>query len=54
MPPASKLLLKTLEYEGALTQKDLANKTLLPDRTVRLALESFIKKGICQKESINS
>jgi NAD+ kinase len=32
MPPSSKLLLKTLEYEGALTQKDLANKTLLPDK----------------------
>ena len=45
MPPSSKLLLKTLEYEGALTQKDLANKTLLPDRTVRLALSHLLKKG---------
>ncbi|OLD31139.1 MAG: sugar kinase, partial [Thaumarchaeota archaeon 13_1_40CM_2_39_7] len=38
MPPSSKLLLKTLQYEGSLTQKELAAKTLLPDRTVRLAL----------------
>ena len=45
MPPSSKLLLKTLEYEGELTQKDLANKTLLPDRTVRLALSHLLKKG---------
>ena len=50
MPPSSKLLLKTLEYEGALTQKDLANKTLLPDRTVRLALSHLIKKGYIKKK----
>ncbi|EPA05828.1 NAD(+)/NADH kinase [Candidatus Nitrosarchaeum limnium] len=53
MPPSSKLLLKTLEYEGALTQKDLANKTLLPDRTVRLALSHLLKKGYVKKESLN-
>ena len=47
MPPSSKLLLKTLEYEGALTQKDLANKTLLPARTVRLALSHLLKKRVC-------
>jgi len=50
MPPSSKLLLKTLEYEGALTQKDLANKTLLPDRTVRLALSHLLKKGYVKKK----
>ena len=49
MPPSSKLLLKTLEYEGELTQKDLANKTLLPDRTVRLALSHLLKKGYVKK-----
>lgn len=38
MSPSSKLILKTLEYEGPLSQKDLASKTLLPARTVRLAL----------------
>lgn len=50
MAPSSKLLLKTLEYEGALTQKDLANKTLLPDRTVRLALSHLLKKGYVKKK----
>jgi NAD+ kinase len=50
MPPSSKLLLKTLEYEGALTQKDLANKTLLPDRTVRLALSHLLEKGYVKKK----
>ncbi len=50
MPPSSKLLLKTLEYEGALTQKDLVNKTLLPGRTVRLALSHLLKKGYVKKK----
>ncbi|MGI0057535.1 MAG: NAD(+)/NADH kinase [Nitrosarchaeum sp.] len=50
MPPSSKLLLKTLEYEGALTQKDLANKTLLPARTVRLALSHLLNKGYVKKK----
>ena len=50
MPPSSKLLLKTLEYEGAMTQKDLANKTLLPDRTVRLALSHLLTKGYVKKK----
>lgn len=50
MPPSSKLLLKTLEYEGALTQKELANKTLLPDRTVRLALSHLLEKGYVKRK----
>lgn len=33
MPPSAKLILKTLEYEGALTQKDLSTRTMLPERT---------------------
>jgi len=50
MPPSSKLLLKTLEYEGSMTQKDLANKTLLPARTVRLALSHLLQKGYVKKK----
>ncbi len=50
MPPSSKLLLKTLEYEGSMIQKDLANKTLLPARTVRLALSHLLKKGYVKKK----
>lgn len=50
MPPSSKLLLKTLEYEGSMTQKDLAQKTVLPDRTVRLALRHLLDKGYVKKK----
>ncbi len=49
MPPSSKLLLKTLEYEGSLTQKELSSKTLLPDRTVRLALRHLLDKGYVKR-----
>lgn len=49
MPPSSKLLLKTLEYEGSLTQKELAEKTMLPDRTVRLALSHLLEKGYVKR-----
>ena len=49
MPPSSKLLLKTLEYEGSLTQKELVAKTLLPDRTVRLALRHLLDKGYVKR-----
>ena len=50
MPPSSKLLLKILEYEGAMTQKELATKTLLPDRTVRLALSHLLEKGYVKRK----
>ena len=32
MPPSAKLILKTLEYEGALSQRDLTTRTLLPGK----------------------
>ena len=50
MPPSSKLLLKTLQYEGTMGQRDLAKKTLLPDRTVRLALRHLLDKGYVKKK----
>jgi NAD+ kinase len=50
MPPSSKLLLKILEYEGVMTQKELATKTLLPDRTVRLALSHLLEKGYVKRK----
>jgi len=50
MPPSSKLLLKILEYEGPMTQKELASKTLLPDRTVRLALSHLLEKGYIKRK----
>ena len=50
MPPSSKLLLKILEYEGSMTQKELASKTLLPDRTVRLAMKHLMEKGYVKRK----
>ena len=50
MPPSSKLILKTLEYEGELTHRELERKTLLPGRTVRLALRNLVEKGYVKKK----
>ena len=50
MPPSSKLLLKILEYEGSMTQKELASKTLLPDRTIRLAMSHLLEKGYVKRK----
>lgn len=38
LAPSAKLVAKTLEYEGDLTQSQLAEETLLPNRTVRYAI----------------
>lgn len=39
LPPSCKLVYKALEYEGPLTQPELADETALPKRTVRYALD---------------
>lgn len=39
LPPSSKLVAKTLQYLGPMDQPELAERTLLPQRTVRYALE---------------
>ena len=49
MPPSAKLVMKVLEYEGPLTQRDIVKKTLLPPRTVRYALSILLRKGIISK-----
>jgi NAD+ kinase len=51
MPPSAKLLLKTLEYEGALGQRDLSTRTMLPERTVRLALRHLLTRGYVKKKT---
>ena len=51
MPPSAKLILKTLEYEGALSQKDLASRTMLPERTIRLSLSHLIDQGYVKKKT---
>jgi NAD+ kinase len=51
MPPSAKLILKTLEYEGALSQRDLTNRTLLPERTVRLSLSHLLDRGYVKRKT---
>lgn len=46
LPPSAKLVAKTLEYEGDLTQAQLADSTLLPVRTVRYALTQLEERDI--------
>ncbi len=46
LPPSAKLVYKTLEYEGPLTQGQLADQSLLPARTVRYALSSLEDEGV--------
>ncbi|MWG36445.1 winged helix-turn-helix domain-containing protein [Halomarina oriensis] len=38
LPPSAKLVAKVLEYDGSHTQRQLAEATLLPTRTVRYAI----------------
>lgn len=46
LPPSAKLVAKTIEYEGALTQSQLAESTLLPARTVRYALTQLEERHL--------
>jgi DNA-binding MarR family transcriptional regulator len=46
LPPSAKLVAKVLEYQGTLTQSQLADETLLPPRTVRYALKRLEETGV--------
>ncbi|ACL17704.1 hypothetical protein Mpal_2425 [Methanosphaerula palustris E1-9c] len=46
LPPSAKLVYRVLESEGALTQKDLIERTTLPSRTVRYAIGRLRDVGI--------
>lgn len=46
LAPSAKLVAKALEYEGDLTQSQLADWTLLPARTVRHALSELEEHDI--------
>jgi len=50
LPPSAKLVYKTLEYEGPLTQGQLAEQSLLPARTVRYALSSLEEAAVVDEE----
>lgn len=49
LPPSAKLILKVLEYEGALTPKEIVERTMMPQRTVRAALKILVKKGLVNR-----
>lgn len=49
LPPSAKLVLKVLEYNGGLTQKEIVNKSRLSQRTVRDALERLQDRGVVDK-----
>ena len=48
LPPSAKLVAKVLEYNGTLTQSELAEETLLPPRTVRYALNRLDEQGVVE------
>ncbi|MFB6069728.1 MAG: helix-turn-helix transcriptional regulator [Halanaeroarchaeum sp.] len=49
LPPSGKLVLKVLEYNGGLTQKQIVQKSRLSQRTVRDALDRLQDQGIVEK-----
>ncbi|WEL21261.1 Transcriptional regulator containing HTH domain,ArsR family [Halorhabdus sp. BNX81] len=48
LPPSAKLVAKSLEYQGSLTQSQLSEETLLPSRTVRYALSRLEDVGVVE------
>ncbi|WP_132061477.1 MarR family transcriptional regulator [Halorussus amylolyticus] len=46
LPPSAKLVAKVLEYNDTLTQSQIADESLLPDRTVRYALNRLDEEGL--------
>ncbi len=49
LPPSAKFVYRMLEIEGPMSVKDLAAKTLLPERTVRYALNILLEKGLIDR-----
>lgn len=48
-PPSVKLVLKVLEFDGPLTQQELARETRLPQRTVREATGRLEEAGFVER-----
>jgi transcriptional antiterminator len=49
-PPSAKLVYKTLEYEGELTQGQLVDETLLSARTIRYALTELQDRDVVRED----
>lgn len=50
VPPSAKLVYKVLEYNGGLTQKEIVERSMLSQRTVRDALVRLREIGIVTEE----
>ena len=50
LPPSAKLVYKVLEYHGAMTQKRIAEESMLSARTVRYALERLEEIDILEED----
>ena len=50
LPASAKLVYKILQHEGSMAQKEIINSSLLPERTVRYALNILIKTGVIVSE----
>ena len=48
LPPSAKLVYKVLEYNETLAQGDIAERSLLPPRTVRYALSRLEEEGVVE------
>ncbi len=48
LPPSAKLVAKVLETDAPLSQGELAEESLLPDRTVRYALNRLAEADLVQ------
>ncbi|MGQ0536951.1 MAG: NAD(+)/NADH kinase [Methanobacteriota archaeon] len=49
-PPSAKFVVKIIEYEGAMTQKELIKTSALTPRTVRNAVTYLLQHGVIGKE----
>lgn len=50
MAPSQKYVYTILSYEGEMTQRQIADATMLPVRTVRHALNELVDHGIVSKQ----
>lgn len=50
LPPSAKLIVKVLEYNGTLTQSELADKSRLSPRTVRDGLQKLEEADVVVSE----
>ncbi len=49
LPLSAKFVFKILEYNGLFTQKEIAEESGLPNRTVRYALNILNEEGLIEK-----